>query len=369
MAYARARLVLGIVTVSFWILLAGVAFLQGVPAKIGSLVEGTGTFWTLGLFLGGYVLISFPFDWFGGHRLPVLHGRSHESFGKWGLKWLRGAGIHMIYLWISGYMILVMAGWLGILGALLWVGIQMLLLTGFQIYMAIAIAPLPMDQSSHRGRFVYYVNSVDKSFTGGIHGMPGVEGIVMPVYWKEKFSEKIMEVLLARRHGAINSGSHGRGILLAIGVNAALFAAAAYLSPLPLDTVGGLISTSLLFTLFSAVSMLGLLPWLSRTAILEIDRWVYFKKIDGDDLRASIEATQRLQNDMRPLLGKMSSLLLSFPTKEMRLSHLQTQKALKGAWQANRHNVYTSWAGLNLLSRAMPYHIGKPELWVFLPGD
>ena len=71
----------------------------------------------------------------------------------------------------------------------------------------------------------------------------------------------------------------------------------------------------------------------------------------------------------RPLLGKLSGMLLSFPTKDMRLTHLQTQKALKGAWQANRHNVYTSWAGLNLLSRAMPYHIGKPELWVFLPGD
>ena len=202
-------------------------------------------FWTLGLFLGSYFLLSLPFDWVGGHRLPVLHGRSHESFGGWLLKWLRGAGIHLLYLWLSGYMILVMAGWLGMIGALLWVGIQMLLLTGFQIYVAIAVAPLPMDQRSHRGRFVYYVDSKDKSFTGGIHGMPGVEGIVMPVYWREKFSDKILEVLLARRHGAINSGSHGRGILLAIVVNLALFAVAAYLSPAGVATVEGLIQTSL----------------------------------------------------------------------------------------------------------------------------
>ena len=38
-------------------------------------------------------------------------------------------------------------------------------------------------------------------------------------------------------------------------------------------------------------------------------------------------------------------------------------------WRVARLSLFTSWASLSLLSRAVHCNIGRPDLWVMYPGD
>ncbi|GAB4411097.1 MAG: hypothetical protein OHK0039_15980 [Bacteroidia bacterium] len=368
MSYTRARFRLGLL--AQFVLAGGcVVAMVGLWPTAADAQTDIPAGIVLGLFVLGYMLAALPFDWLGGYYLPQRHGRSGETAARWWLAWIRGAGLQAAYFWLAGYALLLATDWLGLPGAIGCVFVQMLLLTGFQLYVARGVAHLPMDDTADRGRFVFYLDSPDRSFTGGIYGIPGIESIVLPTYWRTRFPERVQEVFLARRHGAINAGSHGRGVLLAILWNTLLFALAAWLVPGGPATVAGLLCTSLLFSLLSLLGSVGLLPWLSRRAVFEIDRWVFYKGLDADALRASFEATHRLQEDLGDGGVPVPLALLSFPTLEMRRSQLASQRDLKGAWQVGRHARYTSWAGLNLLARTPAYLLGRPSLWVFLPGD
>ena len=369
MSYARARLWLGISQLLCWLLLALAAIWLGFPEQLEQQSLQSGASWMLGLFLLGYTLLTFPFDYWGGYHLPEKYGRSTQSFLKWLGKWGRGAGIHLLYLWASGSLILVLARTTGLIGVLVWLIVQMFLLIGIRAYLALAIAPMKLEQRSHRGRYVLMLDSADKSFTGGLQGLPGMASLVLPAYWEKRFPEKVMDVLLARRHGSLNTGQYGRGILLAIGWNVLLFAAASFLSLDDLGTLSGLLKTILIFTALVTLANVGLLPSLSRKAVQEVDRWLYFKQIDADQLRKSIELTHHLQEDLSPNLSSFAPLVLSMPTAETRLSQLQSQQAVKGAWQVAKLSIFLSWSGLNLLGRSQPMQIGRPDLWVFAPGD
>ena len=369
MTYTRSRIWLGSLNVGFWLLASGLGLLFGFPEAYTQFLAPLPGLAQWAVFVLIYVLLSFPFDWIGGHRLPYAHGRSQDSFGRWLGKWARGAGIHAAILWLTGIMLWGASLWLGILGGLGWMAIMMLLLTGFQLFLAQGMATLPETIESNRGRWIFYVESEDRGFTGGVYGVPGKENIILPQYWKRKFDKKVNSALLARRHGAIITGSHGRGIGSAVLVNLALLGIALWLSPDGAASISGLVRTSLTYTLLFGLALVGPFPWLSRRGVFEVDRWSYHKGVDGDALRESFQVTDRLREDPSrdvPLIGKW---LVSVPDEKMRLQNLQTQKPKKGAWQATRHAVFTSWAGVNLLSRAMHYHIGRPDLWVFLPGD
>lgn len=368
MTYARARLWWGLAAQILVVVLCGGLLLSGfLPQMTAWFSEQLGPI--LALFLLGYTLLLLPLEWVGGYYLPKRKGRITFSQGRWWSKWVRAAGVQGLFFWLAGVSTWHLAQWLGPVGGIGWVFILMLLLTGFQLYVALAVAPFQMQSFSHRGRMVYHLESADRRFTGGIYGIPGQESIVLPRYWKDRFPPNIYDILLVRRHGAINSGSHGRGILLAIAWDTLLFALASWLSPGGLETAAGFLSTICWFSLFSLLAQIGPLPWLSRRAILEIDRWVYYKGFDVDALRQSFGHTHRLQEEYAEALPSLSRWTRAFPTLEMRQENMATPKNIKGGWQASRHAIFASWAGLNLLARTQSYHLGLPELWVFQPGD
>ncbi|MEM7658059.1 MAG: hypothetical protein AAF399_18175 [Bacteroidota bacterium] len=369
MSYARARIWLA---VGQWVMigtLAGTIWGANGWEWIAETTAGHSPYGWLAVILLGYSFLLLPFDWVGGHVLPNKHGRSTRSLGRWLLNWVRGMSIQTAYLWISGSLLMIVSDWLGFGGTLIWLGFSMFVLVAIRLYLAVTIAPLRLTPTSHRGRFLNVIDSPDKSFTGGLTGFPGMASLVMPQYWQERFSEGVYEVLLARRHGLLNTGHYGRGILMAVFWNVGLFALASWLAPQPLSSLSGLLQSAGFFTLFVSLGQLGFLPWLSRRAVFDMDRWLYFKKLDGDDIRAAIDKTDRLQEDLQPVLKSLHPLVSSTPGKAARLAQLQQQKTFRGAWQAAAISLYLSWAGMNLLGRSMPIQLGRTELWVYPPGD
>ena len=317
----------------------------------------------------GYIVISLPFDYIGGHYLPYKYGRSMLGTIPWGKRWARAATIHGLYMGLNAWMLYLISSWLGILGAIGWMLIQIILLGNLQVWVARALVHFVSKPENDRGRLILYLENQDKAFTGGVGGFPGNEVIVMPLYWKQRFPEKIMEMLLTRRHGVIMTGNHGRGFLVATLSNLVCFSLAAYLGGIGNGTVGGTVFTILWFSLLSWVQIIGLLPFISRKATCEIDRWAYYKGADADVLRETIQLSDQLQDPPTYVRAFMPALLESLPDAASRLNHLQVQQNIKGAWHASRLALFLSWSGVNLLCRAVPSNTGRPELWVFLPGD
>ncbi len=368
MSYARSRtqaasLNLGLLSLLFlaFLILDGASQLAtataGWPAPLVMLAV-----------LGVYALVNAPFDYLGGYVLPARHGLSTDSRGQWLGKWAQGAALHLLLLFVAGYGLILMGQWVGWGGALGWMALLMILFMGFQDYLAIAVGGFRASYESDLARPVAILDHEEKAFTGGIGGLPGKETIVMPAYWRKRFPEAVFKVLLARRHGAINTGSHGRGTIGAFVWNVLLFTPALLLSRHSVGTVGAWLETTCYFSLFSLLTLWGPLPALSRRAVWELDRWIFYKGFDADALRRSFSLTGRLQPEA-PAPGRFLARFQPLPSESVRQAQFAAQPDVKGAWHIATLAVFLSWAGGNLLARSGRSTLGKPALWVFLPGD
>ena len=367
--YGESRQIFGIISVLIWIIVCAIIlFLDFIDPLIISLNEWPEILST-GLFAAIYLLLSFPMDLIGGHILPSRYGRSILSIQEWFKGWARAAGIHGLYYWLNSYLLLQIAQWLGLGGAVGWLVIQIILLGNLKIWIARLLVNFEVKTENDRGRLAIYMDHADKGFTGGIAGMPGNEVIIVPMYWKNRFSEKVMTMLLTRRHGAINTQGHGRGFLWALLWNAGMFALAGWIGGVDAGNLHSLLSTFAWFSLLSLGCLIGILPWFSRKAVWEIDRWTYYKGADADVLRESIQLTDQLQNTDMKRSDRLRAWLNPLPDANSRIAHMQTQKPHKGAWNTAWQAVYFSWAGINLFARMLPVNLGRPALWVFLPTD
>lgn len=366
MTYLKARQRIAWIGILIWTGVCGFLLWQGYQ---GSQMEWEPTRLTATLVLMALmVLVSLPMDWLGGYWLVHRYSRSSIKAGEWWLGWAKAATIQSLIMGLNLLVLGAATVWLGWLGALGWLFISMMIFLGFQFYLHVAMTWQPHVMENNQGRLLFVVDTADRTFTGGIFGIPGKESIVYPKYWQERFGKSVNQLLIARRHGAVNIGSHGRGVLLAIGWNLGLFALAMFLSPELPSTGLGLISTVAIFSLLNLLTQLFPLPAISRSAVYQLDLWTYQKKMNPDDLRKSMEVTHRLRED----LGEENlplSRWAATPTRAMRDQHFSRQKPVKGAWQASRQANFTSWAGFNLLNRVWPDQLGRPDVWVFPPVD
>ncbi|MEL6671583.1 MAG: hypothetical protein AAFR61_05305 [Bacteroidota bacterium] len=340
------------------------------PSETGLLsLEGLPSAAVVGLFLGIYWLISLPIDFLGGYRLPALHGKTVESPGQWFKRWLRASLVHLLLLWVQGMLLWEMGAWLGLAGVIGGLILIMLLLLSLQLWIGRALNGWTVQPENDRGRLVMYVTNQNQAFTGGIAGLPGNEVIVLPQYWKTRFSEKVMKMILARRQGAIVTASHGRGAALAFLTQLICFGLAAWLGGMHEPNASHFLQTIGLYSLFNLLPMLFLLPGMSRKATLEVDRWTFYKNADADLLREAFKQTSRLQDLEQAFQPAWLGFFHPTPTLPDRQAAMQTQKPQKGSWFVLAYSQYLSWAGLNLLGRSWSAQIGRPELWAFLPGD
>lgn len=373
--YGDARWILGLSSIVFWIgvCVLGIIFDAGVIFENCAHEVGVifGTFW------GCYILLGFPLDFIGGYLLPRKYSRSSSTFLNWFSKWCRGSILHGAYMWLGSMALIRVAEHLGLWGSIAFVGVHMLLMTRFQLFLAQLIAPL-RSLSSARLKFdsgalsrlrIHTVESEDEAFTGGVTGHPGRERIILPAHWKDQVPGEIMGALKVRRLATVLSGSRTRGLLAALIWNLVWFAIAVGLTPYSLNSVSGILTTVFWFSLFCCLGHIGLLPFLSRKGSVEVDGWTHTKGACEFKMQKGISYTNKLQGD-RPCRSLWIEKIFSgTPSVEIRLQHLFSGKYSKGAWNASYMMLFLSWAGLGLVSRAAPCNLGRPELWVLLPCD
>ncbi len=367
MTYALARIWLGSITILLWAGISVTCLWLGCGSSVLDDLPLTGPSFVLLLALG-HLLLSLPLDWVGGQWLPEKHGQPRDGSRLWWRKWIRASLVQAILFGLLGCWLLLVGQYLGRLGSVGGMALTMLILAGMQVWVARASLNWETFLDNSKGKRVFYLDNTDPGFTGGISGIPGMEVLVLPKKWRDRMTEKMLKVLLARRHGAIQTIAHARGFLVAFLWNVAAFAVAVFLSPEGTSTGAGLIQTVAGFSLLSLLGSGWVLPWLSRRAVWEIDRWVFYRGGDADVLRQSFSETFPA-GEIPARIAPWLSLVVAMPYPQSRLDHLATQLAYRGAWHSARQATFFSWAGLNLFTRAYPTLVGLPERWVFLPGD
>lgn len=366
MTYARARLWLGITGVGTIVVWCAVLLALRVPPRFlpTNTAFTTGDLIALALVLFVYAAVQGVFDFFGGHILPAEYGRTTRPFRAFFAEWLRGVFCHSAVLLGVGCALLWgtrTGGYGGAIGV--FVGVNLLLVAG-QTGFAILVGGL----TYRRGDGVTVATGGGAYFTGGIAGLPGAETVILPAHWSSLPQNEQAAIRLRKRE-TVASGTRTRGLLLAAAFNAAGFALAYRLGG-GTDSVAGLITTSLWFTLWSFAGLVTL-PTPSQRGVFEADARALQAGANADDLAQVIRALDRDQDDEPARPNGVETIFHPLPSVERRLSRLEspTETNASGAWHAARMAIYLSWAGMSFLSRAVHCNAGRPDVWVFLPSD
>lgn len=361
--YFRIKVGLSITQIVLW--LATVAALFILPSAI-RIPELSDTTWLM-LFLGWSLLVSIPADIIAGKILPERQGMYSMIFDGWWKKWLRAIIIQTVFFLLMGGWLLLMGDTFGQIGTIGCFALMMLLTGGLQIWLARATVGWESFFDNHKGKLVVYLDNEDPAFTGGISGIPGMEIFVIPNSWRKEMDDRMMGVIKGRRHGAIQTLGHAKGFLAAFLLNVLAFTAAILLVEEGTSTGLGLVQTVSLFSLFHLAGTALILTPLSRRAVWEVDKWVFYRGGDADSLRASFHKI--VVKDELNDFGVFNPVFQPMPTPPSRSQHIASQTATKGAWNAARLSMFLSWAALNPLARSLPVTLGRPERWVFLPSD
>lgn len=389
LTYARARLYLGIVGVGFWVVVSAVGLLADLPRTLFPTLDTdpNETSTRLALIIGGYILLSLPFDLVGGYLLPRRFKRPAPALPRYLLNWLRGALVQGVIMYLTG-MLLVTAGRQSrsVFLVVVIVGIVMAILMAAQDWIARVAAGFrrvtvdlePQARVLRRWGLelpentVVYANS-DPAFVGGLVGGTGLEKLVLPATWFNTLTAEQIGVQIVRRLGALHRESRSRGVWLALIWNFAGFWIAASLAGgvQGVSSARGLFVTILYFNLWAFLGLL-VLPSLSRPGVYEVDRFARDKGVPEPLLNETIEQLDKLQDD-EPARSRLVETIFhpipSVKNRQLKLSRKQVRGMSMGAWHGARMALFLSWACLGFLSRAVHCNSGKTELWVMLPGD
>jgi len=124
------------------------------------------------------------------------------------------------------------------------------------------------------------------------------------------------------------------------------------------------------FTLWSFLGVL-VLPSLSRPAVLAADAFAS-RTHDPALVGETISMLDQWQDDEPERDARVETVFHPVPSRGARLRALavsSTSASSPAAWHATRMMLYLSWAGLGGLARAVHCNVGRPPVWVMLPGD
>jgi hypothetical protein len=169
-------------------------------------------------------------------------------------------------------------------------------------------------------------------------------------------------------------GLRRRGVLVAVAWNTIGFMLATLAPRADLMTAAGFVTVIAWFTLWSFLGLL-ILPTLSRPAVLAADRWARSSH-DASVVAGTLTTLDGWQDDEAERAPITEMIFHPVPSRGSRLRALalhdqptDTVAVAAGAWQATRLMLYLSWAGVGGLARAVHCNVGRPSLWVMLPGD
>ncbi len=381
--YATARRRLGICYVGAIVSFSCYALASGLVVQLCGEFDRSAYHWFRNTvtFTLALELLSLPFDLIG-FRIERLYRKTSESLFSYMLAWCRAAFKHgmLLVAFMLFFSYAVSAG--GIAGSTALVTLLSIFLIWKQGEAARFLSGLVFEEpdQNFRAKFVQnrastvgivIARTTEKGFTGGIIGFPGAEDIVIPSRWLEKLSERELWTEITRRNVAISSGSRSRGVMWALifTVCGSVVASAIVnsLLGLTLSTSAGVISTSLVFTLWSFIGLL-ILPFASQQGVIETDQRALTKGVTRDLLLQTISGIDAMMEDEAERTNAVQLIFHPIPTPGRRAQALDGATVL-GAWNLARYAVWLSIAGLGLLGRAVHCNAGRPALWCILPAD
>ena len=196
--------------------------------------------------------------------------------------------------------------------------------------------------------------------------------MVVTSRWLESEDADAVRILVERRRLGLSSGARLQGLVSALGFNSVGVALALLIVPgAGLSSAGGLLMFSAAVTLWSFLGLLTL-PTLSRRAVYVLDRQVADVVGNPTAVAHLISRLDRDQEDEQDRHRVTETIFHPVPAPAQRalaLSEGGREPARFIPWRVTRMSLFTSWASLSLLSRAVHCNIGRPDLWVMFPGD
>jgi hypothetical protein len=388
MTYARARLSLGIINVAFWVIVSVVSLIIGLPLRLFAVIEvdPTEIATRIALILALYNLCCLPFEVIGGFTLPRRYGKPTPSLTEFALGWLRGAAVQFIVMFLTGMLLITAGKQSNTTGVVVFVaGVVMVLLLWAQIPLARLASNLHavpvVDLEGARKSLekwglqmpedIVVYSSHDHSFVGGLAGLPGIERFVLPASWFDSLNADGVAAQIARRIGIVQNEARTRGVFLAIVWNViGLWISINLTGNGAINSVRGLFTISLWFTLWSALGMV-VLPTFSRPGVYEADRFAKKAGVPQDVMEKVITELDKQQDDEPTRSNWEEWIFHPTPSADNRIVELNRKRTRNpfGAWHAFSIALYTSWACLGFLSRVEHGIIGRPSLWILYPGD
>lgn len=382
MTYARARLWLGITGVGTMVLIACFLVITRSHETVFSAAqvwEGNEV-WSLGAFIGAFMLVMLPLDLLGGFVLPNRHQRQSATFADVFGPWLIGVMLQSFLFLLTGLSILAVGRLFGLGGVLMLLATLCLAYVAMQSHLVrltidgarsrparqLAMLRQKLQQIRVVTRPVEVLSHSDPGFTGGVVGLPGRETIIIPRSWFSQLSAEQIAVAVTRRLIAIESNSRSKGLLLALLWILIGFTLSALLPGAGVKSVAQLVTTCAGFTLWTFFGLL-VLPSVSREASYSIDSRLVERGVSRQLLESTLKALDRLQDD-EPERSKLIETIFH-PVPSVANRRELSYAGGSGAWHAARMVLFLSWSCLGLLSRAVHCNAGRPELWIMLPTD
>lgn len=384
---AEARLLLGQCNVGTWVVLALVMATWQPFASLNSLGDEVERW---GVVVGVMAAIQLGFDIVGGYILPVRYGRRTADPIPWAGSWIRGLALHAGAMFVIGVLAMAigrLAGSWAAVAALALVGCGLvgiqrqlsawtvagLAAPGAQLRTALGAAGIAPER-------VFVARTAERSYVGGWVGPRGMERLIVAQHQVDTLDSALLQAVLVRRRLALSSGARAKGVIAALTFNVVgLCIVTALLPGAGFDSAAALLVTASGTTLWGFLGLLTL-PTVSRRAVHALDRAtaaVMDQEVPGagSDLVANL--VQRLDADQEDELQRtvvVETIFHPVPTPTRRVAHLSEhpmhgRAPAEGCWRVARMALFTSWASLSPLSRAVHCNIGRPELWALLPGD
>lgn len=383
MTYARKRLWLGISAVGSTVVLCLATVTLDLPHRLihpwvdssfGTALAAIALSWML------HAALLLPLDIIGG--LVVV--RDAPGVLRWCTAWLRGITVQWIWFAIAAALLLRTRQQFGLTNTLIvFLLLQVVLLSrqgliawlvgGLGVRDASAALQAVTTPAGLAPAMVREIETDEYSFVGGWSGLDAGQ-LWVPRRWVELLTPEQLAVAVARRIGVRVLGLRRRGVLVAIAWNTLGFAVASVAPRADLTTAAGFVTTMAWFTLWSFIGVL-VLPTVSRRAVIAADRWAR-RTHAASVIASTITQLDAWQDDEAERDPRIETIFHPVPSRSARERVLSddaprgASAALEsGAWHATRMMLFLSWAGLGGLSRAVHCNIGRPSVWVMLPGD
>jgi len=381
--YADARLRLGIANVGF-IVVASIVAVSLSLTEVVLRFEPTQTGDVLGLatVVVLYVLANSPFDYIGGYYLPQKYEDDPPSFGDFASSWGRGVIVQGMAFVSFGTAIMYVGRATHPAGATSAVFVITLFLFLSRPVASQFVSGFDIEGEGDQrleealGRFdeldldrpeTLVYDSDEESFVGGVSGSGTV---LVPKHWLGKLSPDELAAAIARRVIAVEQWSYRRGIAIAVLWNVGGFGLVAGYTPgAGFGTVAAFTNVVLGYVVWSFLGLL-VLPTPTREGVYSVDRATVEAGVPPKYLESVIRAINETQADEESRPESIESIFHPIPCLDRRLERLTNpEQGSIDAWNCARTRLYLSWAGLDFLSRAVHCNVGKPGVWVYLPGD